>query len=140
MVFSGRSRSFSDRLTKKRRTSTVKTRDVWFLEKDGMAAMYQRGIWLDQKFHALAQVRELASRFIDPSSRSSITTARLKTRFAPAHSPSSVRSRSSCHAEPLRAPSSSNSTCGFQKVNASDGAKIFATHSIPLRIQTTNIP
>ncbi len=38
IVFSGRSPSFSDRLTKKRRTSTGKTRDVWFLDKDGITA------------------------------------------------------------------------------------------------------
>jgi ParB family transcriptional regulator, chromosome partitioning protein len=66
MVFSGRSRSFSDRLTKKRRTSTGKTRDVWFLDKDGITAMYQRGIWLYQKFHSLEQVKELCRRFIGP--------------------------------------------------------------------------
>jgi ParB family transcriptional regulator, chromosome partitioning protein len=66
IVFSGRSRSFSDRLTKKRRTSTGKTRDVWFLDKDGMTAQYQRGIWLYQKFHSLEQVKELGRRFIGP--------------------------------------------------------------------------
>lgn len=66
IAFSGRSRAFSDRLTKKRKISTGKTRDVWFLDNDGITAMYQRGIWLYQKFHSVGQVRELASRFIGP--------------------------------------------------------------------------
>jgi ParB family chromosome partitioning protein len=66
IAFSGRSRSFSDRLTQKRMVSTGKTRDVWFLDQNGITAMYQRGIWLYQKFHTLAQVRDLANRFIGP--------------------------------------------------------------------------
>ncbi|MEZ6094439.1 MAG: methyltransferase domain-containing protein [Pirellulaceae bacterium] len=67
IAFSGRSRSFSDRLTEHRKVSTGKTRDVWFLDGDGITAMYQRGVWLYQKFHTLAQVRALANRFIGPA-------------------------------------------------------------------------
>lgn len=66
VVFSGRSKAFCDRLTNKRKTSTGGTRDVWFLDNDGITAMYQRGIWLFQKFHSLAQVRELGAKYIGP--------------------------------------------------------------------------
>jgi ParB family chromosome partitioning protein len=66
IVFSGRARGIVDRLTQKRKVSTGKTRDVWFLDRDGITAMYQRGVWLYQKFHNLAQVKELGARYIGP--------------------------------------------------------------------------
>jgi ParB family chromosome partitioning protein len=66
VVFSGRARGIVDRLTQKRKVSTGKTRDVWFLDRDGITAMYQRGVWLYQKFHNLAQVKELGARYIGP--------------------------------------------------------------------------
>ena len=66
IVFSGRSRSYTDRLTKQRKANTGNTRDVWFLDSNGITAMYQRGIWLYQKFHTLADVRALAQRYIGP--------------------------------------------------------------------------
>ena len=66
MIFSGRARGIIDRLTQKRKVSTGKTRDVWFLDRDGITAMYQRGVWLYQKFHNLAQVEELGRAYIGP--------------------------------------------------------------------------
>ncbi|HMP71487.1 MAG TPA: ParB N-terminal domain-containing protein [Pirellulaceae bacterium] len=64
IVFSGRSRSHFDRLSGRRRSNSGDNRHVWFLDSDGITAMYQRGVWLFQKAHTLAQVRALASRFI----------------------------------------------------------------------------
>lgn len=66
IVFSGRSRTYTDRLTAKRRVNTGKTRDVWFLDENGITATYQRGIWLYQKFHSIDQIRELGRTYIGP--------------------------------------------------------------------------
>jgi ParB family chromosome partitioning protein len=66
IVFSGRCREHIDRLSGRRSQSTRLNREVWFLDRDGITAMYQRGVWLFQKFHTAGQVHELAKRFIGP--------------------------------------------------------------------------
>jgi ParB family transcriptional regulator, chromosome partitioning protein len=66
IIFSGRSMSTVQRLTESRTSSTGSTREAWFFDKDGFTAMFQRGVWLFQKFHTLAQVKEHARTYIGP--------------------------------------------------------------------------
>jgi ParB family chromosome partitioning protein len=67
IVFSGRSREFTDAIENKLRKSlNVIKKGVYFVDRHGFSAMYQRGVWLYQKFHTRNQAQALARRFIGP--------------------------------------------------------------------------
>jgi ParB family transcriptional regulator, chromosome partitioning protein len=74
IVFSGRRRAFEDAIENglNYSRSTLK-RHVYFLDDDGFSAMYQRGVWLFQRFHSDDQVRQLAASAIGPN-----VTSRLR--------------------------------------------------------------
>jgi ParB family chromosome partitioning protein len=67
IVFSGRAREFTDAIENKLRKSlNVIKKGVYFVDRHGFSAMYQRGVWLYQKFHTSDQAQDLARRFIEP--------------------------------------------------------------------------
>lgn len=67
IVFSGRRRAFIEKIEHRlRRCRTSLTRFVYFVDADGVTAMYQRGVWLFQKFHTDARVHELAAEVVGP--------------------------------------------------------------------------
>jgi ParB family transcriptional regulator, chromosome partitioning protein len=82
IVFSGRCSETVQRISEKRKRATGNTRDAWFFDRDGFTAMYQRGVWLFQKFHSLQQVRSLARRFIGPQYQVTDYTSQCKTHFS----------------------------------------------------------
>lgn len=70
LVFSGRRREFEHRIefTSKRMRSVIK-RNVYFVDRHGFSAMYQRGVWMFQRFHTDAETETLARRFIGPGGK-----------------------------------------------------------------------
>ncbi len=67
IVFSGRRMAFEHAIENNLSHSrSCLKRHVYFTDKDGFSAMYQRGVWLYQKFHSDQRVAELAAETIGP--------------------------------------------------------------------------
>ena len=67
IIFSGRSWEFTHKTENNLKTCASMKKHVYFLDDDGFSAMFQRGVWLYQKFHTKQQAHDLGTKYIGPT-------------------------------------------------------------------------
>ena len=76
VVFSGRCREYEEKKENDMMSAAAtKRRNVNFYDEHGFTALYQRGVWLYQKFHTREQAAALGRRYIGPAADLKITTS-----------------------------------------------------------------
>lgn len=67
VAFSGRAQTFCDQRQRSNYITSVRQRQVQFVDDQGFTAMFQRGSWLYQRFHTREQAQGLGARYIGPA-------------------------------------------------------------------------